>query len=161
MEFLDIVNDNDEVIGPASRDEIYEKLLPHRIVHILIFNDKNEMALQLRSKKVSFAPLHWCTAVGGHVQSGESYEAAALRECKEELGIRSELKIVGKEIYKASGRPKKFLTIFSAQYNGPFVKDEHDVERVEFFPLEKIKEMVANNEKLHPELLFILQKYFV
>ncbi|MCA9460196.1 MAG: NUDIX domain-containing protein, partial [Nanoarchaeota archaeon] len=83
MELLDIVNRKDEVIGVASKEDVYKKSLTHRIVHILIFNDKNELALQLRSKKVSFCPSHWSTSVGGHVQSGESYEGAALREYQE------------------------------------------------------------------------------
>lgn len=160
MELLDIVNEQDEVIGKASRDEVYEKLLPHRIVHVLIFNDKNEMALQLRSKTVSFCPSHWSTAVGGHVQSGENYEEAALREYEEELGIQTALTLLGNDIYEMENRPKKFLATFTAKFNGPFEKYEDAVETVEFFPLEKIKQMIINREKFHPELLFILQKYF-
>ncbi len=161
MEFLDVVSDRDEVIGRASRDEIYKKLLPHRIVHILIFNDRQEMALQLRSKIASFCPGHWSTAVGGHVQSGENYEQAALRESEEELGIKSELQLLGSDIYEAKNRPKKFLRTFTTQYNGPFKTEEGAVEKVEFFPLEKIKQMILGKEKFHPELLYILQKYFV
>ncbi len=161
MEFLDIVNDHDEVIGKASRDEIYEKLLPHRIVHVLIFNDKNEMALQLRSKHVSFCPLHWCTAAAGHVQAGESYKEGALREYEEELGVQSELNMIGKDIYETPGKPKKFITVYRATFNGSFTKDERDVEKVEFFPLEKIRQMIKEEEKFHPESLFILKKYFV
>ena len=89
MEFLDVVNENDEVMDRASKREVYEKLLTHRIVHILIFNDKGEMALQLQSKYKSFCPNHWCTAAAGHVLSGESYEKAALRELEEEIGVKT------------------------------------------------------------------------
>lgn len=161
MEILDIVDDQDNVIGSATRDEIYKKLLPHRIVHILIFNDKNEMALQLRSKHVSFCPLYWCTAAVGHVQTGESYEEGALREYEEELGVASELHMIGKDIYEAPDKPKKFITVYRAIFNGSFTKDERDVEKVEFFPVEKIRQMVKDGEKFHPESLFILKKYFV
>ncbi len=161
MEILDIVNQHDEVIGTASRDEVYEKLLPHRIVHVLIFNNKNEMALQLRSKTVSFCPNHWSTTVGGHVQSGENYEEAAIREYEEELGIKSAITFFGKAIYEIENRPKKFLTIFTTECNGPFSRDTSDVEKIEFFPLYTIKAMIKNNEKFHPELLFILQKHFI
>lgn len=160
MEILDIVNQHDEVIGKASRDEIYEKLLPHRIVHVLIFNDKKEMALQLRSKTVSFCPSHWSTTVGGHVQTGENYEEAAMREYEEELGIKSVLTFFDKVIYEVENKPKKFLTIFTTECNGPFSKDPSDVEKVEFFPLDTIRNMIQKGEKFHPELLFILQKYF-
>jgi len=40
MEFLDVVNGKDEVIDKASRNEVYEKSLKHRIVHVLLFNNE-------------------------------------------------------------------------------------------------------------------------
>jgi len=160
MEFLDIVNKNDEVIGNASKEEIYKKSLCHRIVHVLIFNDKDEMALQLRSAKVSFCPKHWSTTVGGHVQSGESYEEAAIREYNEELGTKSKLEKFSKNYYEAEGTPNKFLATFKTIFKGPFHPDLEVVEKVNFFTIEKIKEMVENGQNFHPELLFLLKKYF-
>ncbi|MDH4330897.1 MAG: NUDIX domain-containing protein [Candidatus Moranbacteria bacterium] len=161
MEILDIVNKNDEVIGAASRDEVYQKSLCHRIVHVLIFNDKNEMALQLRSGSVSFCPNHWSTAVGGHVQSKESYEDAALREYEEELGITSKIEKFSKDYYEAEGSPDKFIVAFKAIFDGSFYPDPKSVERVDFFDIEKIKEMIESGEKFHPELLFLLRKYYL
>ncbi|KKQ39741.1 MAG: NUDIX hydrolase, partial [Candidatus Magasanikbacteria bacterium GW2011_GWA2_37_8] len=49
MEYIDIVDDNDQVIGRATRDEVNEKHLRCRIVHALVFNNKGEMAIHLRS----------------------------------------------------------------------------------------------------------------
>jgi len=161
-EFLDIVNDKDEVVGNASYDEVYQKKLPHRIVHIFIFNDKGEMALHLRSKQKSFCPLHWSTPVGGHVQSSETYEQAALREFKEELGTAARIEFAYKDIYITPDERKimKFLATFNASFNGPFEINPEEVERVEFFSLQTIKNMIANGEKFHPELLFLLKKHF-
>lgn len=161
MEFMDVVDENDEVIGKASKDDIYKKSLRHRIVHVMIFNDKGEMALQLRSDKVSFCPNHWSTTVGGHVQSGESYEEAALREYEEELGAKSSLEPVGKDVYAAKGVPEKFLMTFKTNFNGPFNPDPEAVSRVDFFTIDKIKKMIAEGEKFHPELLFVLKKHFL
>lgn len=159
-EYLDIVNQDDTVIGRASRKEIYEKLLLHRIAHVLVFNDKNELALQLRSKNVIFAPLTWTTSAGGHVKSGESYEEAAKREYKEELGVESEIEFMAKEFYNFVGQPpSKFFTIFKTKYNGEFNINKLVVNKVEFFTIEQIKKMVENGEKFHHELLFILEKY--
>ena len=160
MEIMDVVNRNDEVIGTAARDEVYQKALCHRIVHVLIFNDKNEMALQRRSATVSFCPLHWSTAVGGHVKSKESYAEAALREYDEELGTKSRLEFFSKDYYEAKGSPSKFIVAFKTIFNGPFKFDRTVVESVDFFAIEKINEMVEKGEKFHPELLFLLRKYF-
>ena len=160
MEFLDIVDRQDKVIGTASRADIYKKSLCHRIVHVLIFNRENEMALQLRSDQVSFCPRHWSTAVGGHVQSNESYIDAALREYKEELGITSKLEKIAKDYYKAENSPDKFLVTFKSFFDGPFHPDKKAVDQVSFFTIEQIKEMVNTGENFHPELLFLLKKYY-
>jgi len=161
MEFLDIVDEKDRVIGKASRDEIYNKKYKHRIVHVMIHNERDEIALQLRSNKVSFCPSHWSTAVGGHVQSTESYEQAALREYMEELGINSKLEHLSKDFYQADDSPGKFLGIFTTKYNGEFKINTEVVEKIDFFSLNQIREMIECGEKFHPELLFILKKYYL
>jgi isopentenyldiphosphate isomerase len=160
MEFLDVVNKNDEVIGKASRKEVYEKLLNHRIVHVIIFNDKGEMVLQLRSRHKSFCPNYWSTPVGGHVRSGESYEKAALREFEEELGAKPEIKFLCKDLYEDAMGLKKFLCIFRVVYDGPFKVNPREVERLECFSLDKIQDMINSDKKFHPELLFLLRNHF-
>ena len=159
MEHLDIVNNNDEVVGRAPKSEIYEKLHAHRIVHVLIFDDAGKMALQKRAECVSFCPGHWSTAVGGHVQSGESYEEAALREFEEELGACCGIEHQFKDFYEVEGRPSKFLSTYKALYNGPFKCNPDEVESVEFFTMEQIKDKVNQGELFHPELLFLINKH--
>ena len=160
MEFLDVVDNNDNVVGRTAYEEVYAKKLGHRIVHVLIFNDKGEMALQLRSMKKLFCPGHWSTAVGGHVQAGENYEQAALREFEEELGRKTEIKFENKFLYETKEGMKKHLGIFSTVFNGPFEVNLEEVDKVEYFKLDKIKEMINQGEKFHPELLFLLKKSY-
>ena len=160
IEFLDIVDEQDQVVGRAAKDDVYRDCLRHRIAHVLIFNDTNEMALQLRSTHVFFCPLHWSTAVGGHVQSGETYEQAALREYTEELGSTSDLVFLGKAVYEVEGRPSKFLVTCKTTFNGPLSPDSNAVVRADFFTLQTIQDMIEKGEKFHPELLFLLKKYF-
>ena len=101
MEYIDVVDKNDNVIDTVSKQDIYKNLLSHRIVHVVIFNDKGEMALQLRSPKVSYCPEHWATTVGGHVQAGETHRQGAIREFIEEIGIPpdKELEFFSKDLY--------------------------------------------------------------
>ena len=160
MEYLDVVDKKDKVIRKASKKEVYEKKLIHRIVHILIFDKKGRMALQLRSK-VFFCPYCWSTAVGGHVKSGESCEKAALREFKEELGVKRKLEFFSKDFYQAKDIPNKFLYTYKAVYEGPFKVNKKAVEKIEFFTMKEIAKMIKNKEKFHPELLFLLKKYFL
>ncbi len=162
MEMMDVVDDNDVVVGKASQKEVYEKFLTHRITHVLVFNRKGEMALQLRSKAKSFMPGFWSTTAGGHVQQGETYEQAALREMKEEIGIEPNLSFLSKDLYldwTRENKLKKFLGTFKATSEVSF-KTNPEVERIEFFSLDKIREMVGAGKKFHPELLFLLEKHF-
>lgn len=140
MEFLDTVNERDEVTGKASLKEVYEKLLTHRIVHVLIFNEKGEMALQLRSKTVPFCPGHWATPAGGHVRSGESYEQAALREFEEELGTKAPIALSYKDIFQYESGIRKFLATFRAYQTGTATFLEL-VELANCFEMAKSKSM--------------------
>ncbi|MBU0707502.1 NUDIX domain-containing protein [Patescibacteria group bacterium] len=160
MEYLDIVNDNDEVIGRQKREALYDKFPTHRIVHVLVFNRAGEMALQLRSQNVSFLPGYWSTSAGGHVISGETYEEAAKRELKEELGLEVPFKFAYKDLYQDKRGNKKLLSTYTVTFDGESVADNEDVEKVEFFSMEKIKDMIANKGKFHPELLFLIKKHY-
>lgn len=87
MEWLDIVDSRDEVIGKASRDEVHRAGYLHRSTHIVLSASDGQIFVQLRSRhKDSNAGL-WDTSAAGHVDSGESYAQCAVRELKEELGI--------------------------------------------------------------------------
>jgi isopentenyldiphosphate isomerase len=160
MEFLDIVNEKDEIIGKAEYSEIYKKKLSHRIVHVLIFNKKGEIALQIRSKNKSFCPGCFSTSAGGHVQSGETYEQGDLRELQEELEIKSLLKLKAKTEYLGKENIKKFLAIYEAKSEGPFNFNKDEIENIIFLPLNEIKNLIKTSPKFHPELLFILKKYY-
>ncbi len=86
-EWLDIVNDRDEVIGKAPRDQIHREKHLHRSSHIALFNTRGEIFVQLRSMNKDNGAGLWDTSAAGHVDSGETYLACAVRELAEELGI--------------------------------------------------------------------------
>lgn len=156
MELLDIVNDNDEVIGQRAREAIYDKFPTHRIVHVLVFDEAGRLGLQLRNKKLAFAPGHWSTTAGGHVHTGETYDEAAQRELFEELGLKIPFKHFSKKLYLDPRGNKKFLSIYKVTYSGKFNVSKDEVEKLEFFTVDRIKEMIAAGEKFHPELKFIV-----
>jgi len=166
MPNVTIVNEQDEVVGAVSESELYEKKYLHRIVHVLLFDKDGKIMLQMRSKTKSYAPSYWVTSAGGRVDEGETYEEAAYREMKEEIGVSVELKEMFKDYYEQSGLESKtglriFMTIFSAQYQGEkLTLQESEVERTEFFTIEEIKKMIENGEKITDELKFIFEKHF-
>ena len=86
-ELLDVVDENDRVIGIKTRGEIHAEYLMHRSVHILVFNGNAELFIQKRSMSKDNQPGLWDSSAAGHVDSGEDYHGCAIRELEEELGI--------------------------------------------------------------------------
>ena len=161
MEFLDIVSEQDEVVGRAARAEIYERKLTHRIVHVYVFNSQGELALQRRSAQCDYCPLHFGTSAAGHVSSGETYEQAAQRELKEELGINVPLQFLGKEYYTEDPRGvMKFISVYRAEYDGDLPFDPKEVESVRWLSLNRVRALLKAGEPFTPQLVYILERYF-
>ncbi|MFF9921567.1 NUDIX domain-containing protein [Streptomyces globisporus] len=86
-EILDIVDENDEVIGQAPRGEATARRLRHRCVFIEVRDAEGRAFVHRRTATKLVFPSHYDMFVGGVVGAGESYEEAALREAEEELGV--------------------------------------------------------------------------
>ncbi len=86
-EILDIVNDNDEIIGQAKRDRVHREGLVCRLVYVCFYTANREVILQKRSDIKKNDPGKLTTTASGHVASGQSYLEAAARETFEETGI--------------------------------------------------------------------------
>lgn len=92
QEYFDIVDENDIPTGQiVTRQEAHDKGLIHRAVTVLVINTRGELFMIRRSPHKKRNPNKWQAAPSGHVQAGESYEQAALRELEEELGIPGEI----------------------------------------------------------------------
>jgi len=90
-EILEIVDEQDKVIGTATRAEIHRQGLMHRAVHIFVFNPRGEIYVQRRSSSKDRHPLKLDSSAAGHVDPGETYQQTAVRELQEELGIRADI----------------------------------------------------------------------
>ncbi|MYW67744.1 NUDIX domain-containing protein [Streptomyces sp. SID8379] len=86
-EILDIVDEDDNVVGQAPRGEAYARGLRHRCAFILARNPTGEVFVHRRTTTKLVFPGLYDMFVGGVVGAGESYDEAALREAQEELGV--------------------------------------------------------------------------
>ncbi|HEY5220929.1 MAG TPA: NUDIX hydrolase [Candidatus Paceibacterota bacterium] len=90
-EILDLVDENDQVVGSKPRSEVYaEGLSNFRVVNAFIVNSEGKIWIPRRAANKRLFPLGLDMSMGGHVSSGESYEEAFGRELEEELGLNAE-----------------------------------------------------------------------
>lgn len=128
-----VVDEADLVVGDAPRVRVHGDNLLHRAVHILLFNDRNELFLQKRSRLKDRHPWVWDSSAAGHVDAGEEYDAAAVRELHEELGVSTPLRRVAK--LPASARTgQEFIWIYEGRHDGPFRLARSEIELGDFFP---------------------------
>ena len=87
-EIFPIVDEEGRVIGSATRGECHSgSHLLHPVVHLHVFNSQGNIYLQRRPEWKDIQPGKWDTAVGGHIDYGETPDDALRREVREELGI--------------------------------------------------------------------------
>lgn len=90
-EYIDIVTKTGEPTGySALKSEVHSKGLYHNTVHIWFYTPQGEILLQQRAKTKRIKPLLWDVSVAGHIDAGETILDGAVREIKEEIGLKVE-----------------------------------------------------------------------
>jgi len=143
-----IVNEKDEIIGAADRAEARKAGLFHRIARILVFNKQGKVLLQKRSAVMEDSPGKWDFSAAGHVDEGEDYEEAALREAKEELGLSLQslkpLLHFYTEKNQDGNRIRRFSMLFAATTEQKPKADLTEVAELKWLTLTELDTMVAH-----------------
>ena len=143
-EIFDVVNERDEVIDRQPRREVHQLGLKHRAVHVLVFNSRGEVFLQKRSMKKDTAAGLWDSSSSGHVDSGEDYDACAVRELREEIGL--EVKSCSRRLFKIDACKEtgwEFCRVYRCEAEGPFQLHPDEIESGGWFAPEKITRWIA------------------
>ncbi|MFZ5998161.1 MAG: NUDIX hydrolase [Nitrospirota bacterium] len=144
-ELLEIVDKEGNVLGVAPRSAIHGNPdLLHKVVHVLVFNDRGELLLQKRSMSKDVAPGKWDTSVGGHVAPAEELTVSAQREMEEELGIAvGELAFLYSYIHSNAYESELVFT-HSCIHNGPFSFNAEEIDEVRFWSIDEIKNAIGS-----------------
>jgi isopentenyldiphosphate isomerase len=143
-EIFDVVNDRDEVVGQQTRSEVHRLGLQHRAIHVLVFNQRGQIFLQKRSMKKDRQPGRWDSSASGHLDRGEDYDACAIRETHEELGLR--LASAPRRLFKlpaGSETDQEHVWVYRAQAEGPFDLHPDEIERGDWFEPQEVNRSVS------------------
>jgi isopentenyldiphosphate isomerase len=146
-EYLDVVDENNRVIGREARSVIHRTGLWHRGVHIFLFTPERKLLVQERSLK-QLSPNMLDCSVSEHLKAGESYPDAARRGLREELGIAQ---ISLKKIlqFKMNYGPND--NIISTLYEGTIdrekiIIDKNEVAKIMYYSLPQLEELSTKGE---------------
>jgi 16S rRNA (adenine1518-N6/adenine1519-N6)-dimethyltransferase len=160
-EIFDVVDANDEVTGTATRGEVHSQNLMHRAVHVFAFNKRGDLLLQKRSLLKDMCPGRWDSSVSGHLDSGEGYEAAAVRELDEEMGIA--VTEPPEEIARIAPCPEtawEHVRLYRTRYDGNLRYPSAEVDAAMWFPLAEIAAWTASRpEDFAPGFLECWKKF--
>ncbi|MBA8666691.1 NUDIX domain-containing protein [Holosporaceae bacterium 'Namur'] len=145
---IDVISHLGKVLYRATREQVYEELLPHRIVLILV-REGDKIFIQKRADCVKYLPGYYCTSAGGHVEAGEAPLDAAKRELKEELGLESEPEMIAEFIFDDGHYRRIFLYQITLREEMQF----NDKEVAGGFFINKEELLWLPRDRLHPQLL--------
>ena len=136
-ELFDIFDEQGNHIGTALRSRCHgDPSLIHRTAHVVVIHpESGDILLQKRTMTKDIQPGKWDTAVGGHVDAGESVEEAAYRELREELGITGSLEFFFTSTIRNNIESEN-VTVFKLVSDGPFEFSREEIDEIRFWELE-------------------------
>jgi isopentenyldiphosphate isomerase len=156
-EVVALVDEQNQVIGEASRRQMRRDRLLHRATYLLVFNSSGQLFLQKRTLTKDVYPGYWDPAAGGVVLASESYEEGASRELKEELGISAKFTFLF---------DFKFTDSFSSVwgrayhciYDGELILQSEEIENGIYVPPPEAIQL-SLREPFTPDGVYVLRRY--
>ncbi len=145
-EYFPVIQENGMVIGRAERSYCHSPAKPlHPVVHLHIIDRYSRLYLQKRSMKKDIQPGKWDTAVGGHVDYGESIQEALFREAYEELGFREFNPVWLMSYVFESDVEREMVNVFAAVGSFSLRPDHDEVDEIKAWDLESIDENLGKS----------------
>ncbi|RLJ06897.1 MAG: hydrolase [Candidatus Aenigmatarchaeota archaeon] len=166
-ELIDVIDKKGNIIGKKLKSLVHKDGDWHKGAHVWIVID-GKILLQKRSERKDIFPGRFDVSCAGHVKSGETYEEAAIRELKEELGIeadKSDLLLLDKRPQITRIREKgiisrEIIKVFLLKKRVE-LKDlsvyKDEISEVKLFDLDELLNLLKNK----PEMFVEDREYFL
>ena len=157
-ELIDIVDKHGHPTGKSAlKSEAHKNGWYHNTIHLWLYTRKGEVLLQQRSHKKQIHPLLWDVSVAGHIDAGESFTEALIRETQEEIGLKvseNDLMKIGTRLHETiydQGAKKdfEFHQVFIAELTtdiDDLVPQPNEVEALKLVTFKEFEYLLVNSK---------------
>ena len=162
-EFLDLVNDNDEVIGKEKRSIVYSSgLNNYRVINGFVVNSKGQLWIPRRTATKKIFPLGLDMSFGGHVGAGETYDKSFKREVEEELNINTDsIKWISKGKLTPNDGVSSFMKIYEIKLEEIKHYNKEDFIGYEWLHPAEVIAKIENGDKAKDDLPKIIKIFYL
>jgi isopentenyl-diphosphate Delta-isomerase len=165
LEYVILVNENDQEIGKMEKQEAHEKGLLHRAFSVFIFNDQKELLLQQRALTKYHSAGLWTNTCCSHPRVNETIIEAAHRRLQEEMGFDCLLEVKTSFIYKAdfdNGLTEhEFDHVLVGNFNGEVIINQVEVASYKWVELDWLKQDMIKNPNSYTAWFKIISKNII
>jgi isopentenyldiphosphate isomerase len=158
-----VVDEDNRFLRWEDRREVHKRRLPHRTVHVLVFDSQARLVIQRRHRQKLTHAGYWDLSCSGHVEQpdypggpderlDEIYESVACRELHEELGIDVPVQKL-ERFGPAEPLHYEWIELFTARSDGPYVMQKEEVEEVRAVPYLELEQLFAGEEPVTGTLI--------
>ena len=157
-EMLPVVEPAGLVIGQMARSYAHSgSFLLHPVVHLHIIDRFGRVYLQKRAASKKLYPGRWDTAVGGHIEYGESISEALMREAREELNFYDFNPVFLDSYEYRSGTELELICAFVCVGNFKIEPHNIEVDQGRFFTEKEIRE--SDQDMFTPNFLSEYERF--
>ena len=166
-EQIDVLDSTGQKTGEiCPRSEVHKRGLWHRTVHIWLIDKAGKILFQLRAHDKENNPGLYDTSCAGHISAGDSSIDSAIREIREELGLkkkREDLTFIFEAVHTSVLNGGSYIdneyydtykAFISEEEKSQLVPQPHEVDDFKFFSVKELQEALEKtpqNFNYHPK----------
>ncbi len=132
-ELFEVIDESGKVLRTEKRSVVHEKGLLHKASDVFVLDKGGKIFVQQRSFKKRIGPGLWDMSAAEHLKPGETYEEAAIRGVKEELGVKAvDIEKIGSRVQKAKFgnlEDNELVQVFKCKCEGKISIDKEELEQ--------------------------------
>ena len=142
-ELVDVVDEEGRVVATVTRAEMRARRLLHRCVFVVVRRSDGRVLVHQRSATKDLWPSAWDLAVGGVVTAGEEWDAAAVRELTEEVGIEGVVLRLVRDGRYADPDVDEIARVYAVTWDGPVRFVDGEVVSAEWLSPDDLAERIG------------------